>query len=467
MSQSRVNLATARRELAERQDEVNLFTAELKAAQEVMAAGGTGPKTLTVVAEAIPCKFIIDAGTDKFDLVLMAEHTTVSAPTNGQPSAAAAAAAEEPLAAAGCPLSPIEEGNVTDETDEVVISAADAADTVEAESTAAPAAPIEDEAGAVEETVQAAAAAAAVDAVGDHDTSAADLAEASTAEQASVVRETEAVGATEAEAVKDGIETAAATDGEGTAAGAGASGAEEGGTAGAEDAAGGDGAMATATAAMVMTTMTAEAVAETALLETANQDISSPAVAAVLGCSTATTEVVVPSSELDLKSSHGQWRYLEADSTPVHGDSAVEVTKGVRFSTTLESLDRKEDENRVVQLAIKLDEAEQRARSAEAMIKKLQPAPAGAGTSSRKKSPGGAGGRKSALKKGKGAGGTRAVKSDARKRKGAVVSAVSAAIGSACGKAKNAGEFAWGSRNLVFFVSAVALMHLHGDYLAV
>lgn len=100
-------------------------------------------------------------------------------------------------------------------------------------------------------------------------------------------------------------------------------------------------------------------------------------------------------------------------------------------------------------------------------IKKLQPAPAGAGTSSRKKSPGGAGGRKSALKKGKGAGGTRAVKSDARKRKGAVVSAVSAAIGSACGKAKNAGEFAWGSRNLVFFVSAVALMHLHGDYLAV
>ena len=48
MSQSRVNLATARRELAERQDEVNLFTAELKAAQEVMAAGGTGPKTLTV-----------------------------------------------------------------------------------------------------------------------------------------------------------------------------------------------------------------------------------------------------------------------------------------------------------------------------------------------------------------------------------------------------------------------------------
>lgn len=55
MSQSRVNLATARRELAERQDEVNLFTTELKAAQEVMAAGGTGPKTLTVSELDVRC----------------------------------------------------------------------------------------------------------------------------------------------------------------------------------------------------------------------------------------------------------------------------------------------------------------------------------------------------------------------------------------------------------------------------
>lgn len=55
MSQSRVNLATARRELAERQDEVNLFTTELKAAQEVMAAGGTGPKTLTVSERDVRC----------------------------------------------------------------------------------------------------------------------------------------------------------------------------------------------------------------------------------------------------------------------------------------------------------------------------------------------------------------------------------------------------------------------------
>ena len=79
-------------------------------------------------------------------------------------------------------------------------------------------------------------------------------------------------------------------------------------------------------------------------METANRDIAIPAVAAAMGCSTTTTEVVVPSSELDLKSSHGQWRYLEADSTPVHGDDAVEVTKGVRFTTSLESLDRREDE---------------------------------------------------------------------------------------------------------------------------
>lgn len=100
-------------------------------------------------------------------------------------------------------------------------------------------------------------------------------------------------------------------------------------------------------------------------------------------------------------------------------------------------------------------------------IKKLQPAPAGgAGTSSRKKSGGGAGGRKSALKKSKGAGGTRAVKSDARKTKRAV-GMVSSAVGNAYRKAMSAGEFAWGARNLVFFVSAVAAMHFHGDYLAV
>lgn len=48
MSQTRANLAAAKRELAERQDEANLCMVELKHAQEIMAAGGTGPKVLAV-----------------------------------------------------------------------------------------------------------------------------------------------------------------------------------------------------------------------------------------------------------------------------------------------------------------------------------------------------------------------------------------------------------------------------------
>lgn len=93
--------------------------------------------------------------------------------------------------------------------------------------------------------------------------------------------------------------------------------------------------------------------------------------------------------------------------------------------------------------------------------------PSSAAASGRKKSGGGGGGagvRKSALKKGKG--GTRAVKSDAAKRRGAA-GALSSAVGNAYGKVKTAGALAWGARNLVFFAAAVAAMHLHGDYLAV
>ena len=75
--------------------------------------------------------------------------------------------------------------------------------------------------------------------------------------------------------------------------------------------------------------------------------------------------------------------------------------------------------------------------------------------------------RKSALKKSKG--GTRAVKSDAGKRKGAggAAGALAGAIGTAVVRTKAVGAFAWGSRNLFFFAAAVAAMHLHGDYLAV
>lgn len=56
-----------------------------------------------------------------------------------------------------------------------------------------------------------------------------------------------------------------------------------------------------------------------------------------LGCSTITTEIVVPSSELDFEAEGGQWRYLEAGAAPGDGEdtSPVEVSKGVRFSTTL------------------------------------------------------------------------------------------------------------------------------------
>ena len=48
MPQNAVNLASARKELAKRKDEVAQCMAELKAAQELVAAGGSGAKTLTV-----------------------------------------------------------------------------------------------------------------------------------------------------------------------------------------------------------------------------------------------------------------------------------------------------------------------------------------------------------------------------------------------------------------------------------
>lgn len=52
MSQTRVNLAAAKRELAERQDEANLCMVELKHAQGIVEAGGTGPKVLSVRQKA-------------------------------------------------------------------------------------------------------------------------------------------------------------------------------------------------------------------------------------------------------------------------------------------------------------------------------------------------------------------------------------------------------------------------------
>lgn len=85
-------------------------------------------------------------------------------------------------------------------------------------------------------------------------------------------------------------------------------------------------------------------------LASTNGDVASasPETAAALGCSTLTIEVVVPSAELDFKLSQGQWRYLEADSTPVHGGDVVEVTKGIRFSTSLKAVDSREDDVRAL-----------------------------------------------------------------------------------------------------------------------
>lgn len=68
------------------------------------------------------------------------------------------------------------------------------------------------------------------------------------------------------------------------------------------------------------------------------------AAAARLGCSTVTTPLVVPSTELDFKSTEGQWRFLEVSTESEIVDAALEVTKGVRFSTSLEGHNKKEDE---------------------------------------------------------------------------------------------------------------------------
>eukprot|EP00752_Nemacystus_decipiens_P007592 g6784.t1 len=384
MSQTRVNLAAAKRELAERQDEANLCMVELKHAQEIMAAGGTGPKVLAVTVKEV-------FGAIAVDRVAVRPDTTPAQEKEGLSFVALIAFRR------GWPRGTLD----------AKAAAAAAAAAAVAEEEAAPASGSAGEEAAAAASAESAAAAAAAEG----------------ADTAAVVGE----GGGSTQALKDEAgEEGATQTGADTAAAAAAS-----------------------------------------ALATTNGDVAaaSPATAAALGCSTGTTEVVVPSSELDFTLSQGQWRYLEADSTPMPGDDAVEVTKGIRFSTSLKALDTREDDERILELSNKFDEAQRRVQSAEAMIKKLQPS--SAGTSSRKKSAGGgAGARKSALKKSKG--GTRAIKSDAGKRKGGgAAGALTAAIGTAVGTTKAVGAFAWGSRNLFFFAAAVAAMHLHGDYLAV
>ena len=161
-----------------------------------------------------------------------------------------------------------------------------------------------------------------------------EAAAAASAESAAAVAEVASTVAGEAEA-----------EGEDAAAAAAAAADVREGSDGAQvliDGAGSEGATETGNDAA------AAAAAAAAALATTNGDVAaaSPAAAAALGCSTGTTEVVVPSSELDFTLSQGQWRYLEADSTPMHGDDAVEVTKGIRFSTSLKAVDSREDDVR-------------------------------------------------------------------------------------------------------------------------
>ncbi|CAN0107573.1 unnamed protein product, partial [Ectocarpus sp. 13 AM-2016] len=501
MSQSRVNLATAKRELAERRDEANLCMVELKHAQEVLAAGGTGPKVLSVtvqevfgpitvdrvavrpdaspaqekvVAQGIPCTFPLDATVESFDLVLMAENDNGAGATKSAAVDQASASKEDSsqLAEAAA-VAVAGDGH---ETDEVVISAEDAAEAVEAEAAAAATATVPDAAEAgeagVNEVAAAAAAttAAAAGAVSEqgndaeeefHDASGA-AAPVADAAEAPVAEETEAVGAEagqgetaesepagevgeakeatdEASPVASGttgdesnanVVDAAADPASAAAAAAAAAAEEEVAAAAVETpAAEGDVAAAaevdvtpvedgdgdSAAAGLSLDTAAAEAEAAAAAAEAAvaaagpvagddpetapaatvaeaagevageadtgaaraslNGGVggASPAAAEALGCSTGTTEVVVPSSELDFKLSQGQWRYLEADSTPVHGDGAVEVTKGIRFSTSLKAVDSREDDDRIVELSEKLSDAERRVRAAGAMVSNPTP----------------------------------------------------------------------------------------------
>ncbi|CAN0075526.1 unnamed protein product, partial [Ectocarpus sp. 8 AP-2014] len=230
MSQSRVNLATAKRELAERRDEANLCMVELKHAQEVLAAGGTGPKVLSVtvqevfgpitvdrvavrpdaspaqekvVAQGIPCTFPLDAAVESFDLVLMAENDSDAGATKSAAVDQASASKEDSSQLAE--TAAVAVAGDGHETDEVVISAEDAAEAVEAEAEAAATAAVPDaaepgEAGVDEVATAAAAAAGGVPGQGNdaeeelHDASGA-AAPVADAAEAPVVGETEAVGA--------------------------------------------------------------------------------------------------------------------------------------------------------------------------------------------------------------------------------------------------------------------------------
>lgn len=96
-------------------------------------------------------------------------------------------------------------------------------------------------------------------------------------------------------------------------------------------------------------------------------------------------------------------------------------------------------------------------------VEQLQPA---AAASNDRRQAGAAGGatRKSAMKKG---GKRKQDTSRSATARGGAIATLSAGFGKVYSKAKPVVALAWGTRNLFFFVSAVAAMHYHGEYLSV
>lgn len=362
-----------------------------------------------MIAEGIPCKFTIDETVEKFDLVLMAEHVTATDAEGGAPAAKStsngSSPAESPETATNetddTEVNPSGDSEATG--DEVVVSPEDAAEAVMAEAAAATDGTTTTVTKAAQDVVEQAAdiitPAAEVEepetpepdsTPANEDTETSNPVSASATESEPVAESsreaTEGVDtfgemATMSAAVGDADEfhdtvddTNASGAPEETAEGsASPETTEESGEGALVSSTENDDAPAAAAAAFEKSDedvgadagdVTPQSETQTATAPTANGDVesetskngeatdaSSTAAAASdakeYGCSTMTTEVVVSSTDLNFKIP--QWRYLDddAESTPVHGDDAVEVTKGVRFSASLAGQDKAGDEVRV------------------------------------------------------------------------------------------------------------------------
>lgn len=326
------------------------------------------------MVEGIPCSFTLGPGVSDFDLVLMAEHAAASGGGVAGIADLAASTAEVPNAeftavAQGRVETAIETGADEDVTADVVTQEGPEGDEVVVGTTAA-------EPVALAELIT-----AAVDTAGTADASAAvgddkvkmDVGTAEPEVQAAEVN----AAATETRALSE--EVVATPMGSAGASGrvdteeiagkydvsppTAANSCAEGDAPQATDS-GEDGVPA------AVAELAADAVAEEAVLAQEDGQVLAPRPAPVVvqddaqgvsaigpaeelratseklasaaaGCSTVTTEVVVPSSELDYESVSGQWRYLEAGSTLRDGEdtSPVEVSTGVRFAAALEATD--------------------------------------------------------------------------------------------------------------------------------